>query len=200
MDEKIRVAVFASGNGTNAQNIAEYFKDNPRVEICRIYSDKPNARVLERASSLGIATFVFSRKELSDSDIVLKKLEEDKASFIVLAGFLLKIPDNILEAFPGKIVNIHPALLPKYGGKGMYGMHVHRAVKASGDDRSGITIHFVNSNYDEGNIIFQAWVPVEENDSPEDIAQKVHRLEYRHFPKVIEELLFTAETDQNKQR
>ena len=129
---------------------------------------------------------------MNESEIVLNQLIADKTDFIVLAGFLLKIPANILEKFPYKIINIHPALLPKYGGKGMYGMRVHEAVKASGDIESGITIHYVNAAYDEGNVIFQAMIPVEKSDTAEDIANKVHGLEYEHFPKVIEQIISGA--------
>ena len=190
--DKIRIAIFASGNGSNAQNIAEHFAGNSSVDICRIFSNKADAFVLKRADNLNIPSFVFTKKQMNESEIVLNQLIADKTDFIVLAGFLLKIPANILEKFPYKIINIHPALLPKYGGKGMYGMRVHEAVKASGDIESGITIHYVNAAYDEGNVIFQAMIPVEKSDTAEDIANKVHGLEYEHFPKVIEQIISGA--------
>ena len=189
MEKTINIAIFASGNGSNAQNIAEYFTGDNRVNISRIYTNKPDAYVLERARKLGIPAMVFNKKQLNETGEVLQQLKDDATDFVVLAGFLLKVPDAVIDAFPQRIVNIHPALLPDYGGKGMYGMRVHEAVKAAGDDKSGITIHYVNSAYDEGNIIFQAWVPVESSDTPDDIAEKVHKLEYEHFPKVIDELI-----------
>jgi len=189
MEKTINIAIFASGNGSNAQNIAEYFTGADRVNISRIYTNKPDAYVLERARKLGIPAMGFNKKQLNETGEVLQQLKDDATDFVVLAGFLLKVPDAVIDAFPQRIVNIHPALLPDYGGKGMYGMRVHEAVKAAGDDKSGITIHYVNSAYDEGNIIFQAWVPLESSDTPDDIAEKVHKLEYEHFPKVIDELI-----------
>jgi len=188
-ENQINIAVFASGNGSNAENIATYFQNNSAINICRIYTNKKEAYVLERAKNLKIPSFIFTKTQMNETDIVINRLLADKTDFIVLAGFLLKIPDNILDEFNFKIVNIHPALLPKYGGKGMYGMRVHEAVKASGDSESGITIHYVNANYDKGNIIFQAMVPVEKADSPEEIAQKIHKLEYEYFPRIIEQTI-----------
>jgi phosphoribosylglycinamide formyltransferase-1 len=146
----IRLAIFASGNGSNAEQIAHYFEDIEEVEIVRIYSNKSEAYVLERAKNLQIPSMVFSGKELRESDQVLQQLQADKTDYIILAGFLLLIPEYLIQAFPNRIINIHPALLPDYGGKGMYGMNVHKAVKASGDRQTGITIHFVNEHYDEG--------------------------------------------------
>lgn len=191
MDENkvINIAIFASGNGSNAQNIAEYFDENPDINICRIYSNKADAFVIERAKNLNIPYTVFSKKQMNETSDIVNQLHRDNTDFIVLAGFLLKIPENIIEEFPFKIVNIHPALLPNYGGKGMYGMRVHEAVKDAGDEESGITIHYVNSNYDEGNVIFQAMIPVDTSDTPDSIAQKIHALEYEHFPKVIEQII-----------
>lgn len=195
-NDKIKLAIFASGNGSNAENIAQFFKGNENVEIARIYSNKADAFVLERAKNLEIPSFVFTGKELRETDIVLNQLIEDETDYIILAGFLLRIPTNLIEEFDYRIINIHPALLPDYGGKGMYGMNVHNAVKAAGEKQSGITIHYVNENYDEGNIIFQSWVPVEESDSADDIADKVHKLEYEHFPKIINEVIFSDYEDE----
>ncbi|MEN8138322.1 MAG: phosphoribosylglycinamide formyltransferase [Bacteroidota bacterium] len=184
-----RIAIFASGSGSNAQNIAEYFRNNPNIDISLILANKADAYVLERAENLKIDSFVFSNKELQNTEIVLEKLLEYRIDFIVLAGFLLKVPDYLTEAFPNKIVNIHPALLPKYGGKGMYGMNVHNAVVENKEEESGITIHYVNENYDEGQIIFQATIPVLPEDTPDDVASKIHDLEYDNFPKIIEQVI-----------
>ncbi|MCF8362215.1 MAG: phosphoribosylglycinamide formyltransferase [Prolixibacteraceae bacterium] len=182
-----KVAIFASGSGSNAENIARYFNDNEHLNIECIYSNKPDAYVLERAKKLGIETMVFDRDMFYNSNKVLDDLRQRDVDIIILAGFLWLIPDNIVNNFT--IVNIHPALLPKYGGKGMYGNRVHKAVVENGEKKSGITIHYVNERYDEGKIIFQAECDVLPGDSPEDVAQKVHDLEYEHFPKVIEQLV-----------
>ena len=184
-----RVAIFASGSGSNAENIADYFKNNNNVDIALIVSNKQDAYVHERARKLGIPSVTFSKDDFYSTDKVVEFLQKDDIDFIVLAGFLLKVPHNLLVAFPDKIINIHPALLPKFGGKGMYGDNVHKAVIEAGEKESGITIHYVNENYDEGNVIFQAKCPVIESDTYEDVAKKVHELEYIHFPKVIESLL-----------
>lgn len=189
----MNIAIFASGSGSNAQNIVEYFKGSTTVKIVRIYSNKPDAYVLERAKNLGFPTMVFSSYELKESTHVLQQLTDDKTDYIILAGFLLMIPRYLVEVFEGRIINIHPALLPKYGGKGMYGMNVHNAVKASGEKETGITIHLVNEHYDEGDIIFQAKVEIAPSDSPDEIANKVHQLEYEHFPRVIEEVVGEGE-------
>ncbi len=181
-----KIAIFASGNGSNAQNIADYFDGNPLVKIQLILSNKPHAFVLERAKKLKIASEVFTKNDFYESDVVLRILDEHKIDFIVLAGFLWLIPENLIQKFPQKIINIHPALLPKYGGKGMYGAKVHEAVHAAGDSESGITIHYVNKKYDEGMIIFQAKTKINDMDTPESIAQKVHALEYENFPRIIE--------------
>lgn len=185
----IKIAIFASGSGSNAENIANYFAESNTVSIPLIISNKKDAYVHERANKLGIKSVTFSKNEFETSDSVLDCLKENKIDFIVLAGFLLKVPHNILEAYPGKIVNIHPALLPKFGGKGMYGDNVHKAVVEAGETESGITIHYVNENYDEGAIIFQAKCPVLKSDTNEDVAKKVHTLEYTHFPVVISSVL-----------
>lgn len=183
-----KIAILASGNGSNAEEIIKHFKNAEAAEVALIISNKPDAFVLKRAENHNIPSKVISRKQLQDGDLlpVLKHYEID---FIVLAGFLLLIPQYLVKAFPNKIINIHPALLPKYGGKGMYGDRVHQAVKESGDKETGITIHFVNENYDEGEVIFQGKCEVLPNDTPEQIAKKVHQLEYKYFPKIIEQVL-----------
>lgn len=183
------LAILASGSGSNAQRIAEYFNGHPGIRVKLILSNKPDAFVLERARNLGIPSRVFDRTVFYDSDEIPELLKKEGITFIVLAGFLWLIPKNLLDAYPGKIVNIHPALLPKYGGKGMYGERVHKAVIASGEKESGISIHYVNEHYDEGDIIFQARCPVFEDDTSETLAARIHELEYRYFPGVIEEIL-----------
>ncbi|RZS98743.1 phosphoribosylglycinamide formyltransferase [Cecembia calidifontis] len=183
-----KIAILASGSGSNAEEIMKYFSQSSKGKVVLIGSNKKDAFVLERAKKFQVPTFTFSKSQLEAGEVT-RKLQEEGIDFVVLAGFLLKIPDNLIHAFPNKIVNIHPALLPKYGGKGMYGMKVHEAVKSSGDAESGITIHLVNEHYDEGKIIFQAAVQIEPSDSAERIAQKVHQLEYKYFPNVIESLL-----------
>lgn len=184
------VAIFASGNGSNAENIIEYFKNDDRVTIAVILSNRKDAYVLQRAKKFGVPTSVFSRDAFYNSQFVLDKLLEYHPDLIVLAGFMWLLPENILNAFSDKIINIHPALLPKYGGKGMYGMFVHETVKQSGDTVTGISIHYVNEKYDEGEIIFQAKCNIDKTDTPESIAQKIHLLEYEHFPAIIEQVLF----------
>ena len=183
-----KIAIFASGNGSNAEKIIEHFRNSDKGKVAVVASNKKEAFVLERAKNHGIPAFSFSKTELLDGS-VKDKLVELGIDFIVLAGFLLKVPDALVEAFPHKIINIHPALLPKFGGKGMYGDFVHEAVKAAGETQTGITIHFVNNHYDEGEVIFQERIEVLPEDSPRDIAQKVHALEHKYFPKVIESLL-----------
>lgn len=183
------IAIFASGSGTNAKNIAEYFKTVKKIHVALILSNRPDAFVLDRAKKLGIPSLVFTRKDFYESDSILDALRENEIDFIVLAGFLWFIPDNLLKAFPRRIINIHPALLPKYGGKGMYGEKVHQAVIRSGDKQTGITIHYVNDHYDEGEIIFQDLLDILPEDTAESIAKKVHALEYLHFPRIIEETI-----------
>jgi len=183
------IAIFASGNGSNAQRIAEYFAGNEKIHIDLFLSNNPNAFVLERAKNLNIPSFTFTGKELRETDLVLNKLKEININFIVLAGFLIMVPKNIINAFPQKIINIHPALLPKYGGKGMYGDIVHEAVIAAGESESGISIHYVNERYDEGNIIFKAKCNIEKNDDAKSLAGKIHQLEHKYFPEIIEKLL-----------
>ncbi|MDL2239737.1 phosphoribosylglycinamide formyltransferase, partial [Bacteroidales bacterium OttesenSCG-928-L14] len=169
-----------------AENIANYFKGNPKVNVKLFLTNKNDAYVIERAKKLNIPCVVFSPKELKDSEGVLKILQENEIEFIILAGFLLLVPDFIVDAYPNKIINIHPALLPKFGGKGMYGTNVHNAVIDAKETESGITIHYVNNIYDEGKIIFQAKCNVENDDTAESLAQKIHVLEYECYPKVIE--------------
>ncbi len=183
-----RIVIFASGSGSNAENIINYFSNRNTATVSLVLSNRSKAGVFERCKRLNIPCKHFKKSEFFESDTVLEILRNE-ADFIVLAGFLLKIPENIIKAYRNKIVNIHPALLPKYGGKGMYGMNVHQAVKENKEIETGITIHFVNEHYDEGGIIFQAKTEVTDNDTPESIAQKVHELEYAHFPRVIEETL-----------
>lgn len=181
-----RLAIFASGTGTNAEAILRYFEDDPNVIIALILSNNPNAGVLDRAARFGVPAKVFNREQFRNSD-VLGWLQEKAITHIVLAGFLWLIPGSILSAYPQRILNIHPALLPKFGGRGMYGSKVHEAVKAASETETGISIHEVNEHFDEGKILFQARCKVEPYDTPEEIAQRVHELEYKHFPRVIKE-------------
>ncbi|WP_372802109.1 phosphoribosylglycinamide formyltransferase [Lutibacter sp.] len=183
-----RIAIFASGSGTNAENIIKYFNNHKTISVDLVLSNNKEAKVLERANRLGISSVTFDKDDFIFSDKILNLLKE-KADFIILAGFLWKIPISIINAFPNKILNIHPALLPKYGGKGMYGMHVHNAVVKNNERESGITIHFVNENYDEGAIIFQKRFEVLSTDTAENVAEKIHELEYRYFPEIIEKVL-----------
>ena len=186
---KKRIAIFASGGGTNAQEIFEHFKEHPQIEVAALFSNKKDALALERAKKFNISTSTFDRSQFYQSEEVLDLLKSLKVDFIVLAGFLWLIPKNLIVAFPDKIVNIHPALLPKFGGKGMYGENVHKAVKEAGELISGITIHLVNDHYDEGNIIAQFSCTLEPSDTPEEIAKKVLVLEHKHYPEVIENLV-----------
>lgn len=186
---KKRIAIFASGSGTNAEAIMQHFSNHATVEVALILSNKSDAFVLERAKKHHVPTKVFNRTAFKDTNEIVDLLQSENISLVVLAGFLWLIPKQMVKAFPNQIINIHPALLPKYGGKGMYGMQVHKAVKAEGDTETGITIHYVNEAYDEGQIIRQAKCQVSPEDSPEDIAQKIHLLEHEHFPKVVEQLI-----------
>jgi phosphoribosylglycinamide formyltransferase-1 len=182
-----KIALFASGSGSNAQNIIEYFSDNEYVEVDSLWSNNKSAYALERAGKFNIESFVFSREEFRDSNLVVEKLKARGVDLVVLAGFLWLVPTNLINNF--KIINIHPALLPKYGGKGMYGMNVHRAVVDNKETESGISIHFVNEHYDEGTLIYQAKCSVLPKDTPEDVANKIHELEYKYFPEIIEKVL-----------
>ncbi len=184
-----KIAIFASGSGSNAENIARYLETHKHIKVDLILSNKKNAYVLERAKKLNIASYVFSKDELYNTNKIKDLLLYKNIDLIVLAGFLLLIPKHLINAFPNRIINIHPALLPKYGGKGMYGDRVHQKVLENQDKESGITIHYVNEHYDEGQIIHQSKFTVEPDDRVEDIAQKAHELEYKYYPRVIEQLL-----------
>lgn len=183
-----KIILFASGSGSNAENIIRYFQEKKTAEVVAVFSNNPEAKVLEKASNLKVSTYIFTKEDLNIGK-VLQKTNEFRPDLIVLAGFLLKFPEDIVATYPNKIINIHPALLPKYGGKGMYGMNVHRTVLENKDSHSGISIHFVNENYDEGAMIFQAEVLVENCQTAEEIAEKVQELEHIHFPEVIEKIL-----------
>ncbi len=186
-----RIAIFASGNGSNAQRIAEYFNEISEIEIGLILTNNPKAGVLKRAETLGLESVVFNRNEFTENAKVDILLQDHEIDFIVLAGFLWLIPEFLINEYPNKIVNIHPALLPKYGGKGMYGMRVHETVIANGEKQSGISIHYVNNKYDEGQIIFQANFDIEKGETAESLAAKIHELEHEHFPKVLERVINT---------
>ena len=183
------IAIFASGSGSKAENIIQYFLSKPEISVDSVFCNVAEAYVLKRAEKYNIPTFLFNREDLKNQEKVLQILQERQIDFIVLAGFLWLMPSFIVSAFPNRIINIHPALLPHHGGKGMYGMKVHEAVIAAGEKESGITIHYINNQYDKGDPIFQARCPVEAGETPESLAKKVHALEYAHFPRVIEEIL-----------
>lgn len=183
------IAIFASGSGTNAENIIRYFGETEIARVRLVLSSKKDAFVLERAHALGVPCEVFLKPQWDSAEEILAVLRRYEINFIVLAGFLLRVPDLILHAYPRKIINIHPSLLPKFGGKGMYGDRVHEAVVAVGEKETGITIHYINEHYDEGDVIFQATCPVLPEDAPVDVAKKVHALEYKYFPSVIERLI-----------
>jgi phosphoribosylglycinamide formyltransferase-1 len=181
-----QIAILASGNGTNAEAIINYFRGHPTISVAAVLSNNPKAVVLERARKHGVPTMVFNRHEFYNTSLVTDALRNMGITHLVLAGFLWLVPENLLKMFPARIINIHPALLPAYGGKGMYGMRVHEAVKASGDSQTGITIHEVTQVYDDGPVIFRAFCKIDAGDSPETIAEKVHQLEHYHYPRVIE--------------
>jgi phosphoribosylglycinamide formyltransferase 1 len=183
------IAIFASGSGTNAENIIQYFSNRNTAKVSLVLSNKRQALVLKRAEALKIRTVFFEPKEFYVTGKVLRYLALYKIDFIVLAGFLWLVPENILEQYPGRIINIHPALLPSYGGKGMYGEIVHKTVIANHDKESGITIHYVNKVYDKGTIIFQERCKVDPSDTPDSLETKIHALEYAHYPKIIEDLV-----------
>jgi len=185
-----RIVIFASGSGTNAENLITYFNQNGHATVVLVLSNNPNAKVLERAQRLKVRSVSFNKMAFTETDEVLDTLKASDPDLIVLAGFLWKFPERILNEFSNKVINIHPALLPKYGGKGMYGMHVHEAVVKNKETETGITIHYVNEHYDEGTIIFQVKCKLSSKDSSEDVASKIHELEMEHFPKVVVSLLF----------
>ena len=183
-----RISIFVSGNGTNLQRIAEYFANDPEVKIINVVCNNPKAYSIERAKNLGLPLRMVTKKEFNEQGFTDEMLSLNP-DLIVLAGFLLHLPDCLIQAFPHKIINIHPALLPKYGGKGFYGEHVHQAVVAAKEPVSGITIHYVNEIYDSGEIIFQAQCQLEEGETPYTLAAKIHQLEQTHFPVIIEKVL-----------
>jgi phosphoribosylglycinamide formyltransferase-1 len=183
-----KIVLFASGSGSNAEKIILHFNKKSIANVVEIFTNNPNAKVLERAKKLNVPSLVFNRQELNEGK-VLEKLAQIKPDLIVLAGFLWKFPESIIKQYPDKVINIHPALLPNYGGKGMYGMNVHQAVLENKEKETGITIHYVNENYDEGEFIFQKSVNIEDCQTAEAIADKIHVLEHQYFPEVIERLL-----------
>lgn len=184
-----KIAVFASGTGSNTQKIIDYFRDRPHAQISLVVCNKQGAGVLQIAQTEGIPTLLIERERFLKGDGYVPVLHEHGISFLVLAGFLWKIPQTLIDAYPRRIVNLHPALLPLYGGKGMYGSFVHEAVIGARDKESGITIHYVDEHYDHGDIIFQARCPIEPSDTPQSLAQKIHELEYEHYPRVIDEVI-----------
>ena len=187
------IVLFASGNGSNAEEIIRYFKKNNQGTVVAIFSNKPDAKVLDRAKNHNIPSVVFNKAQLNEG-FVLEKLHQFQPDLIVLAGFLLKFPESILTEYP-KVINIHPALLPKYGGKGMYGMNVHQAVLENKEKETGITIHYVNEHYDEGEFIFQKSVNIEDCKTAEEIAYKIHELEHQYFPEVIANILMSSRAE-----
>lgn len=184
-----KIAIFASGAGSNAEKIIAHLKNHASIKVSLIVCNKAGAGVLGIASTHQIPTLLIEKERFFRGDAYLPELRNRNIGFVVLAGFLWKVPDALVAAYPNKIINIHPALLPKYGGKGMYGMHVHEAVIAAGEKESGITIHYVNEHFDEGAPIFQATCPIEPGDTPEKLAEKIHVLEHRHFPEVVERVV-----------
>jgi len=188
-NKKYRIAIFASGGGSNAEQFFKYYKENDVANVSLVLTNKKDAFVIERAQNYNLPVKIFKREEFYKTDAMLETLKEYNIDIIVLAGFLWKIPDNLIKAFPNRIINIHPALLPKYGGKGMYGINVHTAVITNNEKESGITIHLVNENYDEGKILSQEKCDVLQNDTPELLAKRVLKLEHEFYPKVVEVLL-----------
>lgn len=183
------IAIFASGTGTNAETIINYFKDHKDIRIKLVVCNNPKGGVLDVAKENHVPVVLISKEEFQREEVLLKELEVYNINFVVLAGFLWLIPEYLLNKFSGKIINIHPALLPKYGGKGMYGNHIHEAVKAAGEKETGITVHYVNERYDEGEVIAQIKCQLNPEDTPETIKKKVQQLEYAHYPKIIEQVL-----------
>ncbi|MDE6048747.1 MAG: phosphoribosylglycinamide formyltransferase [Paramuribaculum sp.] len=182
-----KIAIFASGNGSNAENIIRYFRDNPNAaEVVLVVCNKPDAAVVKRAENLGVPVKIISKADFQNQDIVLELLKEAKIDIIILAGFLLMVPQYLTEHYKDRIINIHPSLLPAYGGKGMYGRHVHEAVVAAGETETGITIHLVTDKCDEGAILFQVKTGISPEDTPQSVEAKIHRLEKEHFPRLIE--------------
>ena len=192
MNKPVRLAILGSGNGTNAQQISEYFAGRTDVEVACIIYNVRGAYIAERARNLGIESRYFGRADFYDNGAVLDYLREKHADWVILAGFLWLVPQSILDAFPARVINIHPALLPKYGGKGMYGHHVHEAVVAAGEHQTGITIHIVDQHYDRGTTLFQAKCDVTPDDTADTVAAKIHLLEKEHFPRVIDETIHNS--------
>ncbi|MEQ8715653.1 MAG: phosphoribosylglycinamide formyltransferase [Cyclobacteriaceae bacterium] len=188
---KIKLAIFASGSGTNAQRLVEYFSDHDQIEVASILSNRKDAFVLERAARLGVNSRVFGREDIYQSSRLLDQLVDEQIDYIILAGFLWLIPSSMVARYPNRIINIHPALLPAFGGKGMYGAKVHEAVVNNGEWRSGITIHLVNEAYDEGAVLAQETCMLSTRDTPESLAQKIHQLEYAHFPVAVEKYVLS---------
>lgn len=186
-----KIVIFASGSGTNAENIIKYFENKSTGTVVAVFSNNANAGVLDKAEKLTVPSVIFTKEDMNSGKL-LQKVINFQPDLIILAGFLLKFPQNLIDAYPNQVINIHPALLPKFGGKGMYGMHIHNAVVENKEKETGITIHYINENYDEGNIIFQQIVPLSENDSATSVALKIHDLEQKHFPEVIEKLLLNT--------
>jgi len=185
-----RIVIFASGNGTNAENLIKFFHNRENASVIQVLTNNPRAKVLNRCKSLNVKALSFNKMAFVYTNDVLNILKASRPDLIVLAGFLWKFPENILKEFTNKVINIHPALLPKYGGKGMFGTHVHEAVIKNKEKETGITIHYVNEHYDKGAIIFQAKCKVILTDNAEDVAKKIHKLEMKHFPEIVESLLF----------
>lgn len=190
-----KIAIFASGSGSNAENILNFFKGKEDIRVSLILSNRPDAKVLERAKKFGVKTVLFDKHDFYETTIVRDILKKENIDWIVLAGFLWLVTPNIIRDFPNRIINIHPALLPLFGGKGMYGMRVHEAVVASQEKESGITIHFVNEQFDSGEIIFQKRIPVEKTDTAGSLAKKIHELEYKHYPPIIEKLVSARKSE-----
>ncbi|WP_299776688.1 phosphoribosylglycinamide formyltransferase [uncultured Formosa sp.] len=184
-----RIVIFASGSGSNAENLIKYFKTKTNASVTLVLTNNPQAKVLDRCKKLEVSALSFNKVAFTKTDNVLNLLKSAKPDLIILAGFLWKFPEQILNTYPNMVINVHPALLPKFGGKGMYGMHVHEAVVANKESETGITIHYVNENYDEGAIIFQATCPVLSTDTADDIAAKIHELEMEHFPVIVDKVL-----------
>jgi phosphoribosylglycinamide formyltransferase-1 len=184
-----KIAIFCSGSGSNAQKIIEYFQNREDIKVAVMMANRADAYALKRAENFNIPTWVFNRNDFYNTELVLEELKKYEVEYIILAGFLWLIPENLVTNFPDRIINIHPALLPKFGGKGMFGMHVHNAVVENKEGESGITIHYVNTQYDEGNIIFQISCRLTPTDTAEDVAKKVQVLEHEHFPRIVEETI-----------
>lgn len=192
MNTKKRIAIFATGSGSNAEAMMRYFQNHAQIEVSLLLSNKSDAGALKHAENYGVPTIVFNRETFFHTENILEELKKQAIDLVVLAGFLWKVPDYLIQAYPNKIINIHPALLPKYGGKGMYGMHVHEAVKAAGETESGITIHLVNENYDEGKTLLQEKVRILPEDDAMTIAKKVLQLEHAHFSPLVEKYILEA--------